>query len=362
MEIRFSVSLMFSFFMIFFVGIGNVVMVQADSVHYNAIADSSYKGVDGMKVGGIKTYKSIGKALDDAPADGIKPYLIYIKIGRYYEKLKVEKPFITFLGENKDKTILTFDAASGTLSSNGTKYGTSGSGTIIVRAANFRAENITIENGFDFVANQNKESDDPTKVKDTQAVALKLEYQSDKAVFRNVKMTGYQDTLYVDAGRSYFIDCYISGHIDFIFGAGQAVFNNCTIVSRLGGYVTAPSTKEDEQYGILIMNSRLEKEGIEVADGSVNLGRPWHPGGRPGVNSEVAYINCYMDNHISAEGWSSMSGFRPEDSRFYEYGSNGPGARTSLTRQLLSEKDAQNFSFDHVLNGWNPEENKENFY
>ena len=30
----------------------------------------------------------------------------------------------------------------------------------------------------------------------------------------------------------YFRDCDVAGHVDFIFGAGRAVFDDCTIVSR----------------------------------------------------------------------------------------------------------------------------------
>lgn len=357
MKVRCFIALISCFLVMPFAEGAYLATVQAESAHYQAVVDSSYNGAEGAQVDQIKFYKTVGQALAEAPADSTSPYVIYIKNGRYYEKLRVDKPFITLLGEDKEKTFLTYDAASSTLSPSGKKYGTSGSGSIIVRAENFRAENLTIENGFDYLANQSKDQDDPTKVKDTQAVALKLEFKSDKAVFSNIKLLGFQDTLYVDAGRSYFTDCYIAGNVDFIFGAGQAVFNHCDIVSRLGGYVTAPSTKGDKPYGILIMNSRLQRESSQVLDDSVQLRRPWHPGGNPAVNSEAVYLNCFMDSHISFRGWDSMSGIRPEDSRFYEYDSTGPGAKTSSTRQLMSSDRAADFTIEHVLDGWNPEQN-----
>ncbi len=41
----------------------------------------------------------------------------------------------------------------------------------------------------------------------------------DKARFRHVRLEGYQDTFYSKSGsRSYFTDCEVSGHVDFIFG------------------------------------------------------------------------------------------------------------------------------------------------
>ena len=30
-------------------------------------------------------------------------------------------------------------------------------------------------------------------------------------------------------GRQYYTDCYIEGHVDFIFGDAKAVFENCEI-------------------------------------------------------------------------------------------------------------------------------------
>ncbi len=98
-----------------------------------------------------------------------------------------------------------------------------------------------------------------------QAVALMTDLGSDRATFVNVKITGYQDTLFPNSGRSYFHKCEVWGHVDFIFGAGQAVFDDCDIVSRdrgsktNNGYVTAPSTKGDQPYGFLFVRQPLEE-------------------------------------------------------------------------------------------------------
>ncbi len=83
---------------------------------------------------------------------------------------------------------------------------------------------MTIRNDFDFPANQAKAEGDPTKLKDTQAVALLLAEKSDKARFRQVKLEGYQDTLYSKTGsRSYFTDCDISGHVDLFWLRGDGI-------------------------------------------------------------------------------------------------------------------------------------------
>jgi pectin methylesterase-like acyl-CoA thioesterase len=74
---------------------------------------------------------------------------------------------------------------------------------------------------------------------------------ADRAAFQNCRFLGWQDTLYVNgpgclfvpqplastdaancpAGRHYFDQCYIEGHVDFIFGDAAAVFRQCRIHS-----------------------------------------------------------------------------------------------------------------------------------
>jgi pectinesterase len=342
-----------------------------------AVVDASFTGVNGTVKAGVKLYNSIQSALNDAPVQD-KAYVICIKNGKYHEKITVNTPFITFRGESKENTILTYDVASGTKKEDGTAYGTSGSATLTIAASNFIAENMTIENAFDYPGNLAKAANDPTKLDNPQAVALKTDKGSDKVVFNNCRFLGYQDTLYANAGRQYYRQCYIRGNVDFIFGAGQAVFSGCDIVSIGKGYVTAASTKLANEYGFLFTNCRLKKEVSNVADGSVTLGRPWHPtvnmpdGTRradPDAAGCVVFKKCYMDSHIAATGWDAMSGkdkdgktiwFHPEnlnEARFYEYGSNGPGAgKASKTRKILSAGEADKYTLENVLAGWNPVE------
>ncbi len=331
-----------------------------------------------MVVSGVKTYGKVASALNDAPENGTKPYVIFIMNGRYYEKLTIAKSFIAFIGESRDKTILTYDAASDTKKLDGTTYGTSGSASVMVRASDFRAENLTIENGFDYPTNAAKATDDRTKFANAQAVALKTDKGSDRAVFKNVMLAGYQDTLYADSGTQYFTQCTILGHVDFIFGAGRAVFDDCDIISRdrgsatNNGYITAASTLTNNPYGFLFINCRLKKENPVMADGSVTLGSPWHPttnlpdgtrAAEPNAVGSVVFKDCWMDSHIASKGWDAMSGkdkdgktiwFYPQDSRLYEYGSTGPGAIKSETRRQVSDSDANKFSILNVLGGRNP--------
>ncbi|WP_323845710.1 pectinesterase family protein [Microbulbifer magnicolonia] len=341
---------------------------------YQAIVDPNGAAESGQEI-----YRSIGAALEAAPPSAEKPYVIFIRNGHYREKLTVDKPNITLLGEDRDKTVIRYDAYAGQkMPGSEETWGTFRSATLTVLAPDFRAENLTLENSFDFLANDARDRRATEKIRGTQAVALALDGEADRAAFRNVRLSGYQDTLYANRGRSYFLHSVIEGNVDFIFGAGTALFEHSDIVSRRratkvspSGYVTAPSTNIGNPYGLVFLNCRLLREpGVPVS--SVPLGRPWHPtttfaDGRyadPDAIGASIFIETYMDDHISRDGWASMRGtsrdgsksmmFEPEDTRFFEYRSRGPGAAVSARRRQLSEVKAARYTREKILDDWMP--------
>ncbi|MFL5582735.1 MAG: pectinesterase family protein, partial [Gemmatimonadaceae bacterium] len=292
----------------------------APTQHYAAVVDARYAGADGAPVDGVPTYHTIGAALaglgDPNRAGvyhGAGRAVVFLKNGRYHEKLTIERPRVTLLGESRDGAVITFDAAAGMPSPGGGRYGTRGSYTLRVVAPDFRAERLTIENAFDYPANAAKSDSDATKIRDAQGVALMLDTGSDRAAFVDVRILGHQDTLFPNAGRAWFHRCEVAGSVDFIFGAGQAVFEECDIVSRdrgsrtNNGVIAAPSTHVSHPYGFLFIRSRLTKESPRMAPSSVTLGRPWHAGGDPDAVGSAVFVDCWMDDHISARGWDRMS-------------------------------------------------------
>ncbi len=351
----------------------------ATKANYNLVVDGKFTGTNGEKVDGIPTYKTVTAALAKAPKASKTQYVIFIKSGKYHEKITVDKPNITFMGEDMNKTKLTYDVANSTKKPDGTIYGTFDSASCSVIAENFKAENLTFENAFDYPKNKAKANTDPTKLANPQAVALKFDKGNNHAYIKDCKITGYQDTLYSNSGNEYFTNCDISGCIDFIFGAGQAYFNKCNIISLdLGsstdnGYLTAPSTSIKNKYGFVFYTCNLKKGNAKMKNNTVSLGRPWHPTtlfangvkeADPDAIGSSIYIDCNMGSQITKVGWHEMSGkdkngnviwFTPENSRFYEYGSKGPGAIKNSSRKLLSKEDAQNATEKNVLNGWNPQ-------
>jgi pectinesterase len=318
----------------------------------------------------VPTVRSIAEALGLAPSADAGPFRIHLGKGRYEEKLDIEKPRIYLLGAGQDDTVITWSDSGDSRGPDGQPVGTRGSYSVRVAAPGFSARNLAIENAFDYEANRALPDDDPEKVRNTQGVALMLANGSDRARFENVTFLGNQDTLFVDAGRSYFRDVRILGHVDFIFGAGQAVFERASIeaLNRPGkiptAYVTAPSTQISRPFGMLFVDCRIVRHDASVPAGTVKLGRPWHPGGDPKVNGSAVFKNCFMDDSVSGDAYApistSASGGRKwfdlaPGSRFFEIGSYGPGALQGPRRPQLDEAAAHYYTVANVLNGWDPQ-------
>ncbi|WP_062062974.1 pectinesterase family protein [Cellvibrio sp. OA-2007] len=349
--------------------------ISQSGVHYDARVDPAAESTD-------KIFPNIQSALDAAPTNAIEPYRILIAAGNYYEKIIIAKPNIYLIGENKQNTRIYYDAYAGqqstdTAASKGQIWGTPGSATVIVRAANVQLHQLTIENSFDFLTNDALANDDHQRIANSQAVALFLDNGSDRFLARDVRLLGYQDTLFVNAGRSWFDRSFIAGNVDFIFGKGNALFTESEI-HTLGrgkpnyphGYLVAPSTQIVDEYGLTFINCRLTR-AESVPDNSVPLGRPWHPttqfaDGRYADSNAIGkavFIGSWMDAHITRDGWYAMNGtakdgtkvpFMPEDARFFEYQNTGPGAQVNVKRRQLTEVEVQAYTQEKILGDWRP--------
>jgi pectinesterase len=287
---------------------------------------------------GSGQFKTVQAALNAVPESNTKPVTIYIKKGIYKEVIVVDatKSFIKLVGEDKDKTILTYDNHAGTRLPNGDTLNTWTCASFFVYGNDFSAENLTFENNAGFTAGQ--------------AVALRIE--GNRASFKNCKMLGFQDVLFLSGSgvKHYFRDCYIEGTTDFIFGAATAVFKNCHIHSKKNSHVTAASTNSIIPYGFVFFDCKL------TADSNINkvsLGRPWSP------TASVAYINCWMDTHIVPEGWNNWKNSANEaTARYAEYNSSGPGAKTAervkWAKQLTAE-EVKKMTLQNILGTWDPE-------
>ncbi|QYF85648.1 pectinesterase family protein [Brevundimonas sp. PAMC22021] len=323
--------------------------------------------------GSAPTYASLTDAIAAAPADGRRPFRILVTRGIWEGQVVVDKPFVHLIGEDRQGSIINHLAASGLAAPDGRPWGTFRTPTVFVRAPDFRAERLTINNAFDGLAEMSKPAGlHSHNGAGPQAVALMLDKGSDRAVLIDCDILSYQDTLFPDAGTSLFDHCLIAGSYDFIFGAGRAWFEGCEIRSRprpvdpVEGYITAPSTPIDQPFGFVFNACRVTKE-TGVARRSVFLGRPWRPSssfpdgryGDPRFVGAATFLNCWMDDHIAAAGWTEMwytgrdgnprTMLQPEQVRFATFGSSGPGAADFSRGERLTGQQAAAITQQRVV-------------
>lgn len=284
-------------------------------------------------------FKSIQDAINAAPqtTSSTKPWTIRIKPGIYKENIYVqrEKRFVRLVGEDAAKTILTYNLNANILGQDGKPIGTFRTPSTVIDADDFTAENLTFENSAGPVG---------------QALAIRLD--GDRATFRNCRFLGWQDTILANRGRHYFEDCYIAGHVDFIFGGATVFFERCHIHCLRNGYITAASTPTEQPFGFVFSHCRITGETPEV---KTYLGRPWR------AFASVIFLNTEMSDVVRPVGWHNWDKpDREKTSRYAEFKSTGPGAqkeaRMPWSRQL-SAAEARSITVEKVLDGidkWNP--------
>lgn len=289
---------------------------------------------------GSGQFKTVQAAFDAVPINNKLPITIFVKNGIYYEKLQLDssKKFITLTGEDKFKTILSYNDHTGKLSPLGDTINTRTSQSFLLKADNFTAINICFRNDAGFSAGQ----------------AVAIQVYADRTVFKNCRFLGNQDVLFPSkpGTRQYFEHCYIEGTTDFIFGPSTAWFQQCHIHSKKNSHLTAASTPAETRFGYVFNDCILTGDS---SLGNVSLGRPWRP------HASVTYINCYIDRHILPEGWNNWKNEANEKTaRFSEFRSYGPGAnpskRFAWTKQL-TEEEAKQFTLKNVFGNWNPLKN-----
>lgn len=297
----------------------------------------------------VPCHASIAAAVAAAPAAAGRPFRIGVDAGYWDETLVIDKPGIHLIGAGRQHCRIGAGRAAGHRRPDGEPWGTWGCASVIVRAAGFHARHLAFENRFDYLGHLRQPVLETIGANGAQAVALMFDHGSDRALIEDCDIDGHQDTLFAEAGRSWLRRCRVRGSVDFIFGAGSCVLDECVVVSRhrpgkdRQGYVTAPSTRADQAIGLLLRRCRLQREP-EVADASVALGRPWRPTrtfadgryGDPAVCGAAVFVDCWMDAHIDPDGWDAMAYtrsdgrramFEPGEARLVEIGSRGPGAR-----------------------------------
>ncbi|CAI0473079.1 unnamed protein product [Linum tenue] len=281
---------------------------------------------------GSGDYVTVGEAVEAAPNKSSERYVIRIKAGVYRENVEVvkSKTNIMFVGDGRATTIIT---GSRSVVDGFTTFK---SATVAVKGKGFLARDITFENTAGHAKHQ--------------AVALRV--GADQSAFYRCDILGHQDTLYVHSNRQFFVNCLVTGTVDFIFGNAAAVLQDCDIHARVPGpgqknMVTAQGRKDPNQNtGIVIQTA--------AGNGSypTYLGRPWKEYSRTVVmESEIGGV-------VHSAGWAEWNASFGLATLYYgEFRNRGAGANTTERvgwggyKVMDDESEAAGFTAGEFIGG-----------
>ena len=338
---------------------------------------------------------AVNKASSINPSNENDRISIHISPGTYRQQILVNTPYITFINDepNKGEVLLTFYYGIGykyysvndqgyfdkTLfeKKSSKKGGVRNWGAtvhILSKGNYFKAENINFENSFNRYMTEEeikdgveisgesginivRQSSTDAKSKDATERAAALSIEGGFVEFLNCKFYSSQDTLYTGGSPSYFKKCLIEGVTDYIFGPGNAVFDDCELrwkgfsTDSKGGHITAAKSTG---VGYLMNNCKVTKnKSLNVKAG--DFGRPWSQ------SAKVLYKNTILEDSstIIDAGWGAMSGVQPETVEgFKEYGTklaNGANVSTANRKgHVISKEEADRVNIKDYLNNWTP--------
>ncbi|WP_374358572.1 pectinesterase family protein [Pseudoduganella danionis] len=299
---------------------------------------------------GVKQFRTVqqavNRAISDSKRDPTRRLYLLIKPGVYHELVYVPAATapLTMYGVGKDASATRITAKLDA-SNSGAEYsarhgaqfgdaapevqamyatvkdrsqiGTMATATVWVQNNGFQARNLTFENGYNKdIGNARAEELPNINNVHHQALALQVD-GADKAQFENIRLLGFQDTLYLKSpqigstSRSFFNKSYIEGDVDFIFGDSTAYFYQSeirTLGDRGTSYVAAPDTHLNTRYGFVFDQCNFTHDNSANARaGKFSLLRQWFHSARCSPYAPVA-VDGYACSYGASNSYQAPKG------------------------------------------------------
>ena len=271
--------------------------------------------------------------------------------GRYCQKLEIDVEGLIIEGENATNTVISYGDYAKKLDEMGVEYNTFRTYTVAVCANGITLRNLTVENNSG------------NSPQNGQEVALTV--YCDNFTAESCRLLSEQDTLFCGplpldliarydgflknklrkdiTSKQRYLDCTIAGTVDFIFGCGDCLFENCTIISLddgRHGFVAAPAHALEQNIGFVFNECKFVGKG--KLDGQIFLARPWRDYGKS------SFINCNYGKHIATVGFDKWNDTeRDKTARFAEYGVDRTG-RAIWSKQLTQSEVDMLLSYFNV--------------
>lgn len=332
---------------------------------FDAVVDASGRG----------DFTTVQAAINAAPGNSTKPYLIFIAAGTYNECVRITnaKPFIHLIGESRDKVNIqyavnrvreTTNAITWPYSIHNPEsparlagYSVNQESVVLIEASDFYAENITFINLFGAL----KSRYEGGLGLDGQAEAIM--HRQDRFALNNCRLVSWQDTWWSrpasGAGniRSYVTNSWIEGRTDYVWGDGTVLIENSTFYNTgNGSMITAVGND-----GLFAMRDCVVdgESGITAT----SFGRPY------GNGMTNVWIDTQLNMDIRDSHWTAAWGNIP--GLYGEYNTkdkNGMVISTdpllvadnnaSFYTTVLTKDQADSYSYESLIatNGWNPKQ------
>ncbi|MEY3897654.1 MAG: hypothetical protein RLZZ214_3175, partial [Verrucomicrobiota bacterium] len=292
-----------------------------------------------INANGTGNFSTIQGAIDWVPANNTRRIILDIRDGTYREIIRNNaKHNLHFRGQNRQRTIIEYP-------NNNTRNGSSSTRTVFYVGSNDTIlDSLTVLNS--------------TPDGGSQAEALIV--GGLRTVVQECDLRSYQDTFQINgANTAYIRDSMVEGDVDFIWGSGTPVFQNCEIRSlSSNGYVCQMRTPASN-LGAVFLDCRFTSS----AGVTSTVFNRIDPDGWP--YSAVAVVDCTVGSHISSAGWqrdgTGTGTGTLANLRLREYRSLTPaGALVNTSQRLapwsqLSEVEAAGYrDFPAILGGWTP--------
>lgn len=246
----------------------------------------------------VSPKEDLQKLFDELPLS--EPIHVLLEPGIYKQKLRLKQNHLRISGLSKESTILSWDDYALKIHADGKAYNTFRTPTVTLYGNHVELENLTIENtaGLGSAVGQ--------------AVALSV--YGDDILLTNCHLRAHQDTLFcgplpedltvryqnflpdedlhTNPSHQHFHRCLIEGDVDFIFGSALAWFEECEIRITGKGYLSAPSTYENNPYGLVFTDCLIQNTSESE---EVYLGRPWREYG------STIFLSCRFEGSFKPE-------------------------------------------------------------
>ncbi|KAL7265813.1 hypothetical protein RUND412_011660, partial [Rhizina undulata] len=256
-------------------------------------------------------YTSVQDAVDSLSTTSTTDQVIFIYSGTYKEQVYIpaRKAQLTIYGETTDMSTFSYNTVTITQGLSQDDVSTDDlTATVRAFSEGLKIYNINIVNS-----------------RGSGSQALALSAQATEQGYYGVQLKGYQDTLLAETGNQLYINSYIEGAVDFIFGQyARAYFQNVEIGIKAAGTITANGRDSSDNVSYYLFNdcTVVVASGYTVADGATYLGRPWRDYAR------VVFQKSALGSVVNSAGWSvwTSTDTRTDNVYFAEYKNTGDGA------------------------------------